>query len=87
MATPLSFCAGRLYTFMFQKFAEWLKVRETTAFTRLRRDSAKGLKPPIADFDSHSTPSWGGDWERKQLVKHFNASHKKHKHKKDEDDE
>lgn len=76
-----SFLVGN---FMFQKFADWLKIRETTAFTRLRRDSAWGLKPPIADFDSHSTPSYGGSWERRQLLKHFKPA--KNKSKKDDDE-
>lgn len=44
-----------------KKFTEWLKVRESTAFTRTRSQAAKGLGPDIPDdeINSHDTaPPW-----------------------------
>lgn len=35
-------------------FDEWLKLRESSAFTRLRMDSFLGLKPPISPASMHS---------------------------------
>jgi hypothetical protein len=58
------------------KFIEWLKVRESTAFKRQRHDSARGLKPPMADYNSYSTPK---PWDGEQLKKNFKKTHKKKK--------
>lgn len=43
----------------FISFSDWLLARESSAFTRLRRDAALGLKPPIpsASVNSRSTAS------------------------------
>lgn len=38
-------------------FKDYLAAMESTAFTRARKEAAAGLKPPMADFMSHSTPS------------------------------
>jgi hypothetical protein len=62
------------------RFSEWIKVRETTAFTRARHDSARGLKPPMADYNSHSTPK---PWDGEQLEKNFKKTLKKKKKKDD----
>lgn len=64
-------------------FNEWMKLKETSAFTRKRSEVARGLKPPMADYNSRSTPT---PWEGEQLEKKFKASHKKKKKHKKEDD-
>lgn len=40
-----------------QSFHDWLEIRESSPLTRRRSEAAKGLAPPIADYNSHSTPS------------------------------
>ena len=41
-------------------YKEWqAKMQESSAFTRKRTEVARGLKPPMADFMSHSTPPPG----------------------------
>lgn len=39
------------------KFSDWLKIRESTAFTRTRQAAANGTGPsiPDAEIDSHDT--------------------------------
>lgn len=61
------------------KFTDWLAVRESSAFTRERDEAAKGLKPPIADIYSRSTPPPA---QADALEKKLKASHKKKKKKK-----
>lgn len=41
------------------KFKDWLAIRESSAFTRLRQQAALGLAPPIpaASLHSRSTAS------------------------------
>ncbi len=67
----------------FSKFSEWLRIRETSPSTRLRHDAARGLRPPMADYNSHSTPT---PWEGEQLEKKFKKSQKHKKPKKDDDE-
>lgn len=56
-------------------FKEWMKIKESTAFTRARAQSAKGLGPdmPEAEENSHDTAP---PWEREAFDK------KRHKKKK-----
>ena len=53
---------------MVQKFTDWMKVKESTAFKRERRAAALGLGPsiPDAEINSHSTAK---DWEKDAIVK------------------
>jgi len=47
-----------------KKFLDWIKVRESTAFTRSRRAAAQGLGASIPDasINSHDTaPAWQKD--------------------------
>lgn len=65
---------------MVKTFLDWMKVKESTAFMRARKQAALGLGPSIPDaaINSHDTPpAWIGDAIRKR-----NKKHKKH-HKKD----
>jgi hypothetical protein len=62
------------------KFSEWVKLQESSPLTRKRAEVARGLQPPMADGNSHSTPS---PWEAEQLEKQFKKSHKKKKKKND----
>jgi len=39
---------------MVSDFHTWLKANESSAFTRLRRDAALGLKPEISPASVHS---------------------------------
>lgn len=42
-------------------FKDWMKVKESTAFTRTRSQAAKGIGPDIPDagINSHDTaPPW-----------------------------
>jgi hypothetical protein len=57
-------------------FKEWLKMKESSALTRLRADSARGLKPPMADYMSRSTPP---PWEKEQHDKKLKKNKKKKK--------
>ena len=57
---------------------EWLKLKESSAFTRKRSAVARGLLPPMADGNSHSTPT---PWEGKKVEEKFKKSHKKKKKK------
>ena len=47
-------------------FKDWFNQHESSAFTRARREAALGLRPPMADFASRSTPS---PFEFKSLTK------------------
>lgn len=67
----------------FSTFSEWLQLRETSAITRLKHDAARGLRPPMADYNSRSTPR---PWEGEQLEKKFKQSQKHKKPKKDDDE-
>jgi hypothetical protein len=60
-------------------FKNWLALQETSPLTRKRSEVARGLQPPMADFDSHSTAT---PWERKQAKKAFDSTHKE-----DDDDD
>jgi len=56
-------------------FSKWLKIRESSASTRLKTQAALGLAPPVADIFGHSTPP---PWQVKRLMR----SLKKRKRKK-----
>lgn len=49
-------------------FKNWLGQQESSAFTRLRRDAALGLKPPIPAASVHSR-STGHPFEVVKLAK------------------
>jgi len=58
---------------MIPKFTDWMKVKESTAFMRARKQAALGLGPsiPDAEINSHDTPpAWVGDKIRKRNKKH-----------------
>jgi hypothetical protein len=55
-------------------FKEWLAMKESSALTRSRREAAFGLKPPMADYMSHSTPT---PFEMKSLKKKLKKKRKK----------
>jgi len=65
----------------FISFKDWMKQQESSAFTRLRRDAALGLKPPISPAAVHSR-STAHPFEVEQLTK---KKKKKKKKKLDED--
>ena len=54
-------------------FKEWLAMKESSAFTRARREAAFGLKPPMADYMSHSTPT---PFEAKSIKKKLKKKRK-----------
>ena len=56
-----------------ENFKTWLLKQESSAFTRLRRDAALGLKPPIPAAAVHSR-STASPFEVKQLTKKTEAS-------------
>jgi len=58
------------------KFTDWMKVKESTAFTREREAAAKGLGPsiPDAEINSHSTAK---PWIKDAIEKR-NKKEKKH---------
>jgi hypothetical protein len=58
------------------KFNDWMKLQESSPFTRARRQAALGLGPSIPDasINSHSTAR---PWE----VKNIKKRNKKHKRK------
>ena len=62
------------------KFSTWLNQRESSAFTRLRKDAALGLKPPIPAASLHSR-STASDFEVKQLTSKKKKKKKKRKNK------
>lgn len=49
-------------------FKDWLAMQESSPSTRWRAESARGLKPPQADWNSRSTPA---PWEEKAHRKQF----------------
>lgn len=59
---------GKLNTFMIKTFLDWMKVKESTAFTRSRRAAALGTGPSIPDaaINSHDTAR---PWEKDAIVK------------------
>lgn len=59
-----------------ESFSNWLKIRESSPSTRLKRQIAFGLAPPTADIFGHSTPA---PWEIKRLKKALKKSKKKKK--------
>lgn len=61
------------------KFSDWVKIRESSAATRIKRQAALGLAPPVADIFSHGTPP---PWQVERLTKALKRSHKKKKRKK-----
>ena len=61
------------------KFSDWLKIRESSASTRLKRQAALGLAPPVADIFSHGTPP---PWQVDRLKSALKKSHAKKKKKK-----
>jgi len=61
------------------KFSDWVKIRESSAATRLKTQAALGLAPPVADIFSHGTPP---PWQVERLTKALKRSHKKKKRKK-----
>ena len=62
-----------------KSFFEWLKMRESSPFTRLRRDAALGLKPTIPDAAINSR-STAAPWEG-ESIKEKNKKKKKRKKK------
>lgn len=57
---------------MFKGFKEWLQVRETSAFTRNREASAKGLTADIPDASINSrntAPPWQQEAFKKKKKK------------------
>lgn len=61
------------------KFADWIKIKESSAATRIKTQAALGLAPPVADIFSRSTPP---PWQVERLTKALKKSHKKKKKKK-----
>lgn len=61
------------------KFEDWLKIKESSAATRLKTQAALGLAPPVADIFSRATPP---PWQVERLTKALKKSHKKKKKKK-----
>ena len=62
---------------MIDNFFNWLqKQDEASAFTRLRRDAALGLKPSIPDAQINSR-STGSPFEQKSIKKKNKKSKKK----------
>lgn len=59
-----------------ESFSNWLKIRESSPSTRLKRQIAFGLAPPTADIFGHSTPA---PWEVKSLKRALKKSKKKKK--------
>ena len=59
-----------------KKFSNWIKVRESTAFMRARKQAALGLGPsiPDAEINSHDTAP---AWQKDAIVKR-NKHSKKH---------
>lgn len=53
-------------------FSDWLKMRESSAATRLKTQAALGLAPPVADIFSRSTPP---PWQVERLTKSLKDSH------------
>lgn len=60
-------------------FKEWLKIKESSAFTRRRRAAAQGTAPPIPDAAINSR-STAAPWELKNITK-INKKKKKKKKK------
>ena len=57
------------------KFHDWLKVRESSASTRNKRDAALGLQPMYsADVFGHGTPP---AWQAIRLIKKLKKKKKK----------
>lgn len=61
------------------RFSEWMKMRESSATTRLKTQVALGLAPPTASIFSRSTPP---PWQVERLTKALGKSHKKKKKRK-----
>lgn len=61
---------------MVKLFSDWMKLKESTAFMRARKQAALGLGPsiPDAEINSHDTAS---AWQKDAIVKH-NKHGKKH---------
>jgi hypothetical protein len=59
-------------------FKDWFNQHESSAFTRARREAALGLRPPMADFMSRSTPS---AFEFKSLTKKLKKKRKSRRKK------
>jgi hypothetical protein len=62
----------------FISFRDWIQARESSAFTRLRRDAALGLKPPIPGASVHSR-STAHPFEVEKLGKKRKKKRKKKK--------
>ena len=58
------------------RFSEWMKMRESSATTRLKTQVALGLAPPTASIFGRSTPP---PWQVERLTKALKQSHKKKK--------
>ncbi len=63
---------------MIPKFSDWLKVRESTAFTRKRRAAALGIGPSIPDAEIHRH-STARPWEAEAIKKRNKKERKKKK--------
>lgn len=60
----------------FVSFKDWVLTKESSAATRLRRDAALGLKPPIPDAMIHSR-STASPFEVEQIQKKNKKKRKK----------
>lgn len=60
-------------------FSDWLKIRESSPATRLKRQAALGLAPPVADIFSRATPP---PWQVDRLKSALKKSHSKKRKKK-----
>lgn len=60
----------------FMSFKDWVITKESSASTRLRRDAALGLKPPIPDAMIHSR-STASPFEVKSICKKNKKKSKK----------
>jgi len=61
---------------MVKTFLNWMKIKESSAFTRKRRAAAQDLGPDITDAEINSR-STAAPWEKDAIVKH-NKKGKKH---------
>ena len=63
----------------FISFKDWVLTKESSAATRLRRDAALGLKPPIPDAMLHSR-STASPFEVEEIQKKNKKKKKKKGH-------
>lgn len=61
---------------MIKTFLDWVKIKESSAFTRKRRAAAQGLGPTIPDAEINSR-STAAPWEKDAIVKRNKKGKKK----------